>query len=312
MPDMPDAPDLPDMPDMLDASDLPNASNAAERGGSSFCVFCGIAEGAESALFFRDGERRFTDSRRGEPSAAWSEARPDVYVFENQFLFFDLTSLVIPAWHSERAVPFYGQQHELWRDLGEVGATARDHGEQGVAWLGDRDAERAPSGFRVFCNFGGMGEQSQPHAHLQVHAARELDRSRFAPTGEPWLEAVIASGGEVAHETESTLFYNALPVLEAGRSNLWQVTLSVGAMSAQRTLPRLALLAVPRSGVSQRALWGDVGQVGADAVEYGVGASPGGFRLLSNFPGQQSDEDYGPGHVLLLGGSHLGLYADYF
>ena len=41
-----------------------------------------------------------------------------------------------------------------------------------------------PAGFRVFCNFGSMGEQSQPHAHLQVHAARELDASRWAPTGE--------------------------------------------------------------------------------------------------------------------------------
>lgn len=277
-----------------------------------FCVFCGIADGSESALFFRDGERRFTDSRRGDPSAAWSVARPDVFVFENQFLFFDLTSLVIPEWHSDTATPFHGQQYELWSDLGHVGATARDHGEQTVAWLQDRNPDRAPSGFRVFCNFGSMGEQSQPHAHLQVHAARELDRSRFAPTGEPWLDAVARSGGAVVHETESTIFYDALPVLDAGRDQLWQVTVSVGFSSPHRSLPKMALLAVPRSGVSQAELWQSVGQVGADVVEYGQESSPGGFRVMSNFPGQQIDEDYGPGHVLLIGGSHLGLYADYF
>ena len=279
---------------------------------SRFCVFCGIADGSESALFFRDGERRFTDSRRGDPSAPWSESRPDVFVFENQFLFFDLTSLVIPGWHLETATPFHGQQYELWTDLGEVGTTARDHGQQAVAWFRDRNAERAPSGFRVFCNFGSMGEQSQPHAHLQVHAARELDRSRFAPTGEPWLDAVSRNGHSIVHETESTIFYDALPVLEAGRSSLWQVTVSVGFSSPNRALPKMALLAVPRSGVSQFALWEDVGQVGADVVKYGQEASPGGFRVMSNFPGQQSDEEYGPAHVLLVGGSHLGLYADYF
>ena len=279
---------------------------------SRFCVFCGIAEGTESALFFRDGERRFIDSRRGDPSVPWCDSRPDVFVFENQFLFFDLTSLVIPGWHSECVTPFHCQQYELWTDLGEVGATARDHGEQAVAWLQDRNPERAPSGFRVFCNFGAMGEQSQPHAHLQVHAAKELDRSRWAPTGVPWLEAVTGNGCSVVHETDSTVFYDALPTLEVGRSNLWQVTVSVGFSSPHRSLPRMALLAVPREPASQWALWQDVGQVGADVAAYGQEASPGGFRVMSNFPGQQADEEYGPGHVLLIGGSHLGLYADYF
>ena len=33
---------------------------------------------------------------------------------------------------------------------------------------------------------------------------------------------------------------------------------------------------------------------------------------MSNFPGQQADEEFGEAHVLLVGGSHLGLYADYF
>ena len=279
---------------------------------SRSCVFCGICDGTEPALFFTDGQRRFTDSRRDEPSAPWSDTRSDVFVFENQFLFFDLTSLVIPRWHSESVTPFYCQQSELWRDLGDVGATARDHGKQTVEWLQDRNAERAPTGFRVFCNFGAMGEQSQPHAHLQVHAAKELDRSRFAPTGQPWLEAVKQYGGCVVHETESTVFYDALPVLEAGRDQLWQVTVSVGFSSPHRSLPKLAHLAVPRQPISQWEMWRDVGQVGADIVDYAAEQSPGGFRVMSNFPGRQIDEDYGPAHVLLLGGSHLGLYADYF
>ncbi len=279
---------------------------------SRHCVFCGIADGRESALFFRDGERRFTDSRRGDPAAAWSDERPEIFVFENQFLFFDLTSLVIPFEHSESVIPFYSQQSELWSDLGEIGATARDHGKQAIDWFRDRNADRAPSGFRVFCNFGSMGEQSQPHAHLQVHAAQELDSSRWAPTGEPWLEAVTKNGSEIVHETESTIFYDALPTLESGRSNLWQVTVSVGFSSPHRSLPKMALLAAPRETVSQETLWGDVGQLGADVVAYGAEASPGGFRVMSNFPGQQAEEEFGEAHVLLVGGSHLGLYADYF
>ncbi len=277
-----------------------------------FCVFCGIAEGTESALFFRDGERRFIDSRRGDPAAPWSDERPEVFVFENQFLFFDLTSLVIPKQHSYTLTPFYAQQSELWADLGEVGETAMDHGEQAVEWLADRMGERGPTGFRVFCNFGSMGEQSQPHAHLQVHAAQALDRSRWAPTGEPWLDAVRTHGNRIVHETESTIFYDALPTLAAGRSNLWQVTVSVGFAAPHRALPKLALLAVPRAPIAQQTLWKDAGQLGKDVAEYGVEQSPGGFRLMSNFPGQQRDEDYGPAHVLLVGGSHLGLYADYF
>ncbi len=286
--------------------------NRPGQGSARHCVFCGIAEGSESALFFRDGQRSFTDSRRGDPSAPWSESRPDVFVFENQYLFFDLTSLVIPLQHSESVTPFYSQQTELWNDLGDIGATARDHGLQTVAWLQDRLAERAPSGFRVFCNFGSMGEQSQPHAHLQVHAAKELDASRWSPTGEPWLEAVTNNRSTIVHETESTIFYDALPTLEAGRSKLWQVTVSVGFSAPHRALPKLATLAAPREAISQEALWGDVGQLGADVVEYASARSPGGFRLMSNFPGQQADEDSGPAHVLIVGGSHLGLYADYF
>ena len=277
-----------------------------------FCVFCGIADGAESALFFRDGERKFIDSRRGDPSTPWSDERSEVFVFENQFLFFDLTSLVIPASHSEANLPFHAQQAELWRDLGNVGATARDHGMQWLDWWRDLRPERTAQGFRVFCNFGSMGEQSQPHAHLQVHAAPELDRSRWAPTGEPWLEAVQSRGGEIVHETEHTIFYDALPTLGAGQSNLWQVTVSVGVSAPHRQLPKLAALAVPRDSQSQHAMWDDVGPLGADIVDFANERSPGGFRLLSNFPGQQSDEEYGPAHVLVVGGSHLGLYADYF
>ncbi len=279
---------------------------------SRFCVFCGIVDGSESALFFRDGERRFTDSRRGDPSAPWSADQPDVFVFENQYLFFDLTSLIIPRDHSDSTIPFYSQQMELWSDLGDVGRTARDHACQYVEQLQARNPDRAPTGFRVFCNFGSMGEQSQPHAHLQAHAAQELDQSRWAPTGQPWHDAVREHGDCIVHETDSTIFYDALPTLEAGVANLWQVVVSVGFTAPQRSLPKLALLAVPREPTSQWDMWEDVGQLGADVVEYGAEQSPGGFRVMSNFPGQQIDQGYGSAHVLLLGGSHLGLYADYY
>ncbi len=288
----------------------------AASGGLRNCVFCGIADGRESALFFqRDGEM-FVDSRRGEDAVPWSDATPDVFVFENQFLFYDLTSLVIPGWHSERVGPrYYLQQTELWRDLGAAGRTARDHGQRTLELMAERDAknntERAPQGFRIFCNFGSWGEQTQPHAHLQVHAGKELDISRYAPTGEPWVDAARRVGGPIA-ETESTLFYNALPVLEAGRSEIWKVTLRMGFSGPHRQLPPLALLAVPRSGASQWQLWGEMGAMGADIVELAERESPGGFRLMANFPGQQRDEQWGPGHVLIVGGHHLGLYADYF
>lgn len=288
------------------------------------CVFCGIADGRESALFFHDGQRNgelgggamFVDSPRGKPSVPWSAATPDVFIFENQFLFYDLTSLVIPKAHSPTVGPrFYMQQSELWRDLGAVGRAARDHGLRTLELMQERDArnatERAPQGFRIFCNFGSWGEQTQPHAHLQVHAGRELDLSRFAPTGEPWLDAVQQVGEPVA-ETDATLFYDAAPVLEAGRSNIWQVTISMGFSGARRQLPPLALLAVPRSGASQAALWEDMGAVGADIVELAERESPGGFRLMANFPGPQRAEQWGAGHILLVGGHHLGLYADYF
>lgn len=288
----------------------------AASGSLRNCVFCGIADGRESALFFqRDGEM-FVDSKRGEAAVPWSDATPDVFVFENQFLFYDLTSLVIPRWHSDRVGPrYYLQQSELWQDLGAAGRTARDHGQRTLELMAERDAknntERAPQGFRIFCNFGSWGEQTQPHAHLQVHAGRELDVSRYAPTGEPWLDAARRVGPPVA-ETESTLFYDALPVLKAGRSEIWKVTISMGVSGPYRQLPPLALLAVPRSGVSQWQLWGEMGAMGADIVELAERESPGGFRLMANFPGQQRGEQWGPGHVLIVGGHHLGLYADYF
>ena len=276
------------------------------------CVFCRIASGPGYALFFQDAGPLFVESREGDEALPWSAETPDVFVFENQFLFFDLTSLVIPARHTPTTGRrYYDQQSELWRDLGAAGRTARDHGLRALELMRERNAERAPEGFRVFCNFGAFGEQTQPHAHLQVHAGKELDVSRFAPTGEPWPEAVRKLGGPVA-ETESTLFYDARGVLEAGRSEIWKVTIRMGFSGAQRTLPPFALLAVPRSGVSQWELWEDMGQMGADIVELAERESPGGFRLMANFPGREREAGWGAGHVLVVGGHYLGLYADYF
>ena len=277
------------------------------------CVFCGIVDGRESALFFASGEDGFIDSRRGEPARAWSDEYPDVFVFENQFLFFDLTSLVIPRAHPPPdGRGFHAPQMDLWRDLGSHGRVARDHAVQYVDRLQRLNPERAPQGFRVFCNFGPWGEQSQPHAHLQVHAGRELDPSRFAPTGRPWPDAVREAGAEIVHETDAALFYDAGPVLEAGRDALWQVTVSVGFSAPFRQIPPLARLVVPRKPQTQHDLWEDVGAIGADAVDYADAQSPHGFRLLANFPGPQRDQGWGPAHILLVGGAALGLYADYF
>ena len=106
----------------------------AAFGGLRNCVFCGIADGREEAFFFQsDGGIKPVYSRRGEDALPWSDATPDVFVFENQFLFYDLTSLVIPSWHSERVGPrYYLQQSELWQDLGAAGRTARDHGQRWI------------------------------------------------------------------------------------------------------------------------------------------------------------------------------------
>ena len=276
-------------------------------------MFCGIVDGREAALFFARGEEGFVDSRRGEPSRAWSAEDPDVFVFENQFLFFDLTSLVIPRAH---AAPdgrrFHAPQMDLWSDLGAHGRVAREHAEQYIGRLQRLNEERAPQGFRVFCNFGPWGEQSQPHAHLQVHAGRELDASRFAPTGEPWAAAVRSAGCAVVHETESAVFYDAAPVLEAGREALWQVTVSVGFAAPFRQIPPLAVLAVPRGERTQAELWEDVGAVGADAVAFAEERSAHGYRLVANFPGAERAEGWGEAHILVVGGAALGLYADYF
>ena len=289
---------------------MPDKPGAARARG---CVFCGIADGRESALFFARDEDGFVDSRRGEPSRAWSADDPDVFVFENQFLFFDLTSLVIPRGHPPAdGRGFHAPQMDLWGDLGAHGRVAREHAEQYIGRLQRLNAERAPEGFRVFCNFGPWGEQSQPHAHLQVHAGRELDVSRFAPTGRPWVAAAREAGCAVVHETESAVFYDVGPVLEAGREALWQVTVSVGFSAPFRQIPPLAALAVPRGERTQAELWDDVGAVGADAVAFAEERSAHGYRLMSNFPGAQRDEGWGPAHILVVGGAALGLYADYF
>lgn len=277
------------------------------------CVFCGIIDGREPALFFRHGERRFIDSRGGQPSTPWSDTQPDVFVFENQFLFFDLTSLVIPRQHSlSPDANFHAQQVALWRDLGHVGRTARDHAYEWLAWQHDLKPETAPHGFRIFCNFGPMGEQSQPHAHLQVHAGRNLDPSRIAPTGQPWLDAVRQHASPIKHQTDHTTFYDINPILQAGHANLWQVTVQVGFSAPARTLPKIALLAAPKDQRTQHELWQDPGPVARDTVDLAETLSPHGYRLLSNFPGHQQESGYGPAHILLLGGNYLGLYADYF
>ncbi len=68
------------------------------------------------------------------------------------------------------------------------------------------------------------------------------------------------------------------------------------------------LLAAPKQHRTQQELWGDMGAVGAAAVQVAREQCPGGFRLISNFgyDGMQSQDH---AHVHILGGIFLGEYA---
>ena len=70
------------------------------------------------------------------------------------------------------------------------------------------------------------------------------------------------------------------------------------------------LLAIPKSHMTQGELWsnGTIANLGRVAIDMGDQFCPGGYRLLSNFgsDGMQTQEH---GHVHILGGTHLGLYA---
>ena len=70
------------------------------------------------------------------------------------------------------------------------------------------------------------------------------------------------------------------------------------------------LLAMPKAHMRQSELWQDpiMEKMGQVLVEMGNRLAPGGFRVLSNF-GRDALQTQEHGHIHLLGGTHLGLYA---
>ncbi|MFQ5860037.1 MAG: HIT domain-containing protein [Dehalococcoidia bacterium] len=71
------------------------------------------------------------------------------------------------------------------------------------------------------------------------------------------------------------------------------------------------LLVMPQRHMTQEELWSTpqvLGQVGKVAVELGSKLCPRGFRLLSNL-GPDAMQSQEHGHLHVLGGTHLGLYA---
>ena len=70
------------------------------------------------------------------------------------------------------------------------------------------------------------------------------------------------------------------------------------------------LLVMPRDHMTQTEFWsgGLMVKAGEVATRLGTELCPGGYRLLSNF-GRDALQTQEHGHLHLLGGAHLGLYA---
>lgn len=70
------------------------------------------------------------------------------------------------------------------------------------------------------------------------------------------------------------------------------------------------LLVVPKKHYSQEEFWtSDEFSVAAKvAVEMGTEHCPDGFRLITNF-GQQAMQSQSHGHIHVIGGTQLGMYA---
>lgn len=261
---------------------------------------------------------RLNDQSEEAVVRPWShEEAPHLFIFNNQVSFYALSSLMVPHKHQVLEHSFQDEQVDLWNNLGEYGRFAYDHAIQEIDELKIWSPESAPQGFRLICNFAPPASQSQPHAHLQIHADQALDQSRFAPTGEPWVHAAVATNSPIVHETQNTLFYDVWFVLEKGHEQIQQTLASVGIYNLpfQRT-PQLAALAVPRKKQTQHELWNnsdDLSVIGADIVAYANAQSKElGFRLIANFPGEQRRTGgWGPAHILIIGDAGLNLYADY-
>ena len=286
-----------------------NAMLESERPAN--CPFCRLIVGNGDAVFFTRDARVVLNGAQGKFSHAWSDKDPNVFVMENQYMFCDTTSLVIPGWHyTQDHEPIHTDQMRMWRNMQAIGRAARDHGHQQVRLMQEQFGERAPRGFRIFCNFGRNAEQTQSHAHLHVHATQALDASRYLPTGEPYVHAARRINN-IVEQTECTLFYDILPAFEQAQAEMFDIGLRSKIRAKNNPLPRVMLLAVPREDPeqSQWDLWEDVGQVGQDATEFMEYISgKDDFRVMANFTGQQN---YGPAHLLLVSGP-LTMYGDYY
>lgn len=69
-------------------------------------------------------------------------------------------------------------------------------------------------------------------------------------------------------------------------------------------------LVLSKKHMTQQELWSStlMTRIGKLAVDLGQQYCPGGFRLLSNF-GYDAMQSQTHGHIHVLGGTHLGLYA---
>lgn len=241
---------------------------------------------------------------------AWSE-QDGVKIIDNQVPFFPISTLVMPVEHPPYEGYFSSAQMKLWSDLKNIGRAARDHAVQEIDKLQAFVPERAPQGFRIICNFEPGGGQSQTHAHLQVHAGRMIDKSRFAPNGEPWVDAAV--GTPVIFKTRNTRIHDVRTVFEQGQERIERILAQAGVATPKlESIPPLTILAIPQETQTQHDLWENVGAVGADATEYAHAHSNGyGFRTIANFPGQQRAQGWGPAHILIVGGTPLSLYKDY-
>ena len=73
----------------------------------------------------------------------------------------------------------------------------------------------------------------------------------------------------------------------------------------------LMLLVAPIAHLDQRQFWSSplFARAASLAVEIGEAQAPGGYRLLSNF-GEDALQTQEHGHLHIIGGASLGLYAN--
>ncbi|MEE9277509.1 MAG: HIT family protein [Dehalococcoidia bacterium] len=193
----------------------------------------------------------------------------DTLVFENVLGWTRVMLLAVSKLHRT--------QSELWSDLGQVGRVAVEMGK-----------EHAPEGFRILSNFGPYGMQSQSHGHLHILSGTEIALERRHDPPRSIVDIVRAPEREM-RRTDHAIFYDERAIVPEAP---------------------LTALVVPNDGESgQTEFWSDIREFGEEIVDVGWESSENGFRLLSNFPSEQSLPGGEKAHVHLLGGAFLGHYA---